>query len=97
MKRWLGRMARGRALHVAEYVSNHEQMVLLVAAGYGIAFGLESQFSLYRHPHVVVRPVEGEIDTMTFMVIPEGEVSSELAQFMQRVQMIGNSKKRRIT
>jgi DNA-binding transcriptional LysR family regulator len=92
MKRWLGRMARGRALNIAEHVSNHEQMVVLVAAGYGIAFGLESQFSLYRHPHVIVRPVEDETDTATFMAIPEGDISQELTQFIQRAQVIGDSK-----
>jgi DNA-binding transcriptional LysR family regulator len=92
MKRWLGRMARGRALHIAEYVSNHEQMVLLVAAGYGIAFGLETQSSLCRHSYVIIRPVEDEIDAVTFMTMPEGEVSQELARFMRRAQATSNSK-----
>jgi hypothetical protein len=67
-------------------------MLLLVAAGYGIAFGLETWFSLCQHPHVIIRPVEGEIEAVTFMVMLEGETSPDLANFMRRVQASGNLK-----
>jgi DNA-binding transcriptional LysR family regulator len=93
MKRCFGKMARGRALNIAEYVSNHEQMVLLVAAGYGIAFGLETQFSLHRHPNVIIRPIEDEVDTAIFMAIPEGDISQKLERFIQHAQTIGEAKR----
>ena len=38
------------AATVAEYVTGHEPMIMLVAAGYGIGIGLQSQTALYHHP-----------------------------------------------
>jgi hypothetical protein len=37
---------------IADYISGHEPMMLLVAAGYGVGFGLESQAALYNHPDI---------------------------------------------
>jgi DNA-binding transcriptional LysR family regulator len=53
VRRMLGKMMRARAPNMEEYyVSGCEQMLLLVAAGYGIAIGLEAQLSLYKYPDV---------------------------------------------
>jgi DNA-binding transcriptional LysR family regulator len=77
-------------LRIAEYVSGHEPMMMLAAAGYGIGVGLESQITLYSHPDVVVRPVADDIPAMaTFMVIPDKPPSDELSHFLTRVQQIG--------
>ncbi|MGP1664896.1 MAG: LysR family substrate-binding domain-containing protein, partial [Rhodanobacter sp.] len=75
---------------VAEYVSGHEPMMMLVAAGYGIGIGLESQIALYTHPDVVIRPIADEIpNTATFAVVSDQPGSSELTRFIQRAQRLG--------
>ena len=72
---------------VAEYVSGHEPMIMLVAAGYGIGLGLESQIALYSHPDVIIRPVADEVpNTATFIVVPERPVSRELERFIKRLE-----------
>ncbi|QNE50844.1 LysR family transcriptional regulator [Klebsiella michiganensis] len=77
---------------VAEYVSGHEMMIMLVAAGYGVGIGLKSQIALYSHPDVIIRPVADEVPNVaTFIVVPEKPVSSELERFMKRAQEIGGS------
>lgn len=40
---------------VAEYISAHVPMMMLVGAGYGTGIGLESQLAFYSHPNIVVR------------------------------------------
>lgn len=75
---------------VAEYVSGHEPMLMLVAAGYGIGIGLESQIALYNHPDVIIRPVVDEVpNAATFIVVPEKPASKELERFIKRAQEIG--------
>ncbi|HCF0987714.1 TPA: LysR family transcriptional regulator [Pseudomonas aeruginosa] len=78
--------------NVAEYVSGHEPMIMLVAAGYGIAICLDSQIALFNHPDVVVRPVAREVpDTSTFMVTAQKERSPELTRFIQRALIVGEA------
>lgn len=80
------------SLSVAEYVSGHELMIMLVAAGYGIGIGLESQIALYSHPDVIIRPVADEVpNTATFIVVPEKPASMELERFINRAQEVGRS------
>lgn len=75
---------------IGEYVSGHESMMMLAAAGYGIGVGLESQITLYSHPGVIVRPVADDAPTLaTFMVIPNKPLSDELIHFITCVQQIG--------
>jgi DNA-binding transcriptional LysR family regulator len=75
---------------IAEYVSGHEPMLLLAAAGYGIGVGLESQITLYSHPDVIVRPVADDVPALaTFMVVVDRPPSNELGHFVTRVQQIG--------
>jgi len=77
---------------IAEHVSGHEPMMMLVAAGYGIGIGLESQLSIYNHPDVIVRPVIDDIpDTATFIVVPDRPISAELERFIKRAQQIGEA------
>ncbi|WP_232471887.1 hypothetical protein [Pseudomonas aeruginosa] len=75
---------------IAEYVSGHEPMIMLVAAGYGIGIGLESQISLYSHPDVIIRSAANEIpDTATYIVTMENNNSVELKRFIDRALIVG--------
>ena len=76
---------------IAEYVSGHETMLMLAAAGYGIGVGLESQLAFYRHSDVIVRPVAGDVPaTATFLLTPDRPPSDELERFIRRVRQIGH-------
>ncbi|ERY35643.1 hypothetical protein Q067_02278 [Pseudomonas aeruginosa BL13] len=67
-------------------------MIMLVAAGYGIGIGLESQIALYSHPDVIIRQVVDEVpNTATFIVVPEKPASIELERFIKRAQEIGKT------
>jgi DNA-binding transcriptional LysR family regulator len=73
---------------IAEYVSGHEAMLMLAAAGYGIGIGLESQLALYRHPEVIVRSADDDAPgTATFLVFPDRPLSEELSHFLRRVRL----------
>lgn len=77
---------------VAEYVAGHEPMMMLVAAGYGIGIGMESQIDLYNHPDVIIRPAVDEVPNIgTFIVVPEKPVSVELDRFIKRALEIGKN------
>lgn len=76
---------------VAEYVSGHEPMMMLVAAGYGIGVGLASQITLYSHPDVIIRPVTDDVPSMpTFITRLDKPPSEELIRFFTRAQEIGD-------
>jgi DNA-binding transcriptional LysR family regulator len=75
---------------VAEYVSGHEPMLMLVAAGYGIGVGLESQIALHSHPDVIIRPVTDDVpSTTTYIVITDRPPPEELSRFIDRARQIG--------
>lgn len=77
-----------------DYVSGHEAMMMLVAAGYGIGIGLESQITLYSHPVVIIRPTTDNItNAATFIAIPDKPPSDELIRFITRAQHIGGLEK----
>lgn len=74
----------------AEYVSGHEPMMMLVAAGYGIGVGLASQITLYSHPDVIVRPVTDDVpSTATFITMFDKPHTEELSRFISRARQIG--------
>lgn len=75
---------------IAEYVSGHEPMVILVAAGYGIGIGLASQITLYSHPDVIIRPVTEDIPSVaTFITSLDQPRPEALCRFIERAQQIG--------
>jgi DNA-binding transcriptional LysR family regulator len=75
---------------IAEYVSGHEPMMMLVAAGYGIGVGLASQITLYSHPDVIIRPVTDDVpSTATFITMLDRPCSEELSRFILRARQIG--------
>lgn len=75
---------------IAEYISGHEPMMLLVAAGYGVGFGLESQAALYGHHDVVIRPLAEEIvSASTYIVTSELPHPPELQCSIERARKVG--------
>jgi DNA-binding transcriptional LysR family regulator len=75
---------------IAEYVSGHEAMLMLAAAGYGVGVGLASQIALTHYPGVIVRPVADAPATATFIVTPNRAASETLSHFVARVRQIGH-------
>lgn len=74
---------------VAEYVSGHESMLLLVAAGYGIGFAIESQVTLFGRTDVVARPVgDGFSYITTYIVRRNKPLSIQLERFIDRARRI---------
>lgn len=89
IKQWLNDKQLSPPI-VAEYVSSHEPMMMLVAAGYGIGIGLQSQLALYNYPDVVVRSIlDSNAFASTFIVTPSAHSSPSLERFMKRAQQIG--------
>lgn len=77
---------------VAEYVLGHESMMMLVGAGYGIGFGLETQAATYNYPNIIIRPVTDELVTArTFIVTNKARDSHELQRFIERARRIGGA------
>ena len=75
---------------IAEYISGHEPMMLLVAAGYGVGFGLESQAALYGHHDVVIRPLaEDIVSASTYIVTCDLPNPPELQRFIERARKVG--------
>ena len=75
---------------VAEYISGHEQMMVLVATGYGVGFRLESQAALYNHPDIVIRSATDELaSASTFMMTNDQPNLPELERFIEQTRRIG--------
>ncbi|MCW5706904.1 LysR family transcriptional regulator [Shinella sp.] len=90
IQRWL-RDSQQDALIVAQHVSSHEPMMMLVAAGYGIGIGLATQVNLFNHPDVISRPILDEgLEVTTFIAASsQRQVPQELERFTRRAQEIG--------
>ncbi|TRO24476.1 LysR family transcriptional regulator [Ectopseudomonas mendocina] len=89
IRRWFCEYALP-APSIAEYVSGHEPMMMLVAAGYGIGVGLESQITLYSHPDVIIRPTTDDVPSAaTFITMLDQPPSAELSRFFARAQQVG--------
>ncbi|WP_241240456.1 LysR family transcriptional regulator [Pseudomonas aeruginosa] len=83
------RHSRKRTPVIAEYVSGHESMMMLVAAGAGVGLGLESQALMYSRPDVVMRPLADDFAHVeTFLMYPNKSISNELVRFVERVRNI---------
>lgn len=92
IRRWL-QDSKHEMPVVAQHVSSHEPMMMLVAAGYGIGIGLASQIALYTHPDVIVRPLFDQALEVTTSIITsdERQTSPELERFMVRAREIGEA------
>ncbi|MCD9008072.1 LysR family transcriptional regulator [Luteimonas sp. XNQY3] len=89
VRRWIMTASSSASETVAEYVSGHEPMMMLVAAGYGIGIGLESQCALYTHPDVIVRQVSDDAPDMITFAVSAERPTPELARFVQRAKLVG--------
>ena len=79
---------------IADYISGHEQMLMLVATGCGVWFGLESQVTNYNFPDIIIRPVTEEIeDASTYLVTSGLPNPPELERFIKRARKIGGKAK----
>lgn len=75
---------------IAEHVSGHESMLMLIGAGYGVGFAIESQIAHFHRADVVVRPMEtGMPPVTTYLMRGTTEPSDQLAKFIERARRIG--------
>jgi DNA-binding transcriptional LysR family regulator len=75
---------------IAEHVSGHESMLMMIGAGYGVGFAIESQIAHFQRDDVVVRPMESGLPPVTTYVLRGvNEPSEPLAKFMERARRIG--------
>jgi len=75
---------------IAEHVSGHEAMLMLIGAGYGVGFAIESQIAHFQRADVVVRPMEtGLPPVTTYLMRGTTEPSDQLAKFIERARRIG--------
>lgn len=70
---------------VAEYVSNFDLMLTLVAAGYGLSFVNEAHMAPCRHPEVVSRSLAGRsLMLTTYLLRPDTDPPEQLSRFIGR-------------
>lgn len=75
---------------IAEHVSGHESMLMMIGAGYGVGFAIESQIAHFQRADVVVRPMEtGLPPVTTYLLRGANEPSEQLAKFIERARRIG--------
>lgn len=75
---------------VAEYVTTHDLMLALVAAGYGVGFSSTAHLASCRQPQVVVRPLADQSASLTtYLLRPAGEPTGPLMQFIERAERVG--------
>lgn len=75
---------------VAEYVTTHDLMLALVAAGYGVAFSSTAHLASCRQTQVVVRPLAHQSASLTtYLLRPAGEPTGPLMQFIERAERVG--------
>lgn len=79
-------------LNITDDISRYESMMMMVAAGYSIGIGLQSQITLYSHPDVIIRSTTDDIpSTATFIVTRSKPPSDELSRFITRAKLIGET------
>ncbi|MBN9408190.1 LysR family transcriptional regulator [Variovorax sp.] len=75
---------------IAEHVSGHESMLMLIGAGYGVGFAIESQMANFQRPDVVMRPMEtGMPPVTTYLMRGATPPSEQVAKFIERARRIG--------
>lgn len=67
-------------------------MMILVGAGRGIGFGLETQAATFNYPDIIIRPVTDKLVTArTFIVTNKVRNCLELQRFIVRAKRIGGT------
>lgn len=80
----------GCELKVAEQVASYDLMMALVAAGYGLGLTTQEQFSVWRYPDVLGRPLAGvPVLVTTYLLHSDRNISPQLREFIDRVRRKG--------
>lgn len=75
---------------VAEYVTTHDLMVALVAAGYGIGFSSAAHLPACRRGDVVARPLDCPMALLTTYLLRSAQkAEDELSGFIERASRVG--------
>lgn len=78
---------------VADHVSTLDLMLTLVAAGYGLGFGGESQIVACRNPDVITLPLAGRSPLLTtYLLRLDTEPSEQLGRFIDRASTVSKSR-----
>lgn len=78
---------------VAEYVSTHSLMLVLVAAGYSVGFSSAAHLEGCAQVDVVTRPLaEQGACLTTYLLRPEGEIMEPLRQFIDCAERVGRAR-----
>ena len=81
-----------KPVDVSDAISRYESMMMMVAAGYNIGVGLQSQITLYSHPDVIIRSMTDDIPRIaTFVVTRNKAPSDQLNRFISRAKNIGET------
>jgi len=74
---------------MAEYVTTHSLMLVLVAAGYGVGFSSAAHLEGCTQPDVVARPLaERDATLTTYLLRPQGDILEPLRQFIDRAERV---------
>ena len=75
---------------IAEHVSGHESMLMMIGAGLGIGFAIEAQIAHFQRPDVAVRPMEAGLPPVTTQLLRSGaQPSQQLERFIDRARRVG--------
>lgn len=75
---------------IAEHVSGHEAMLMMIGAGFGVGFAIDSQIAQFQRPDIVVRPMETGLPPVTTYLMRRQTAPSEpLARFIARALRVG--------
>lgn len=75
---------------IAEHVSGHESMLMMIGAGLGIGFAIESQIAQFQRPDVAVRPMEASLPPVTTNLLrSDAQPSQQLERFVERARRVG--------
>ena len=74
---------------MAEYVTTHSLMLVLVAAGYGVGFSSAAHLEGCTQAQVVARPLaERDATLTTYLLRPQGDILEPLRQFIDRAERV---------
>lgn len=75
---------------IAEHVSGHESMLMMIGAGLGIGFAIEAQIAHFQRLDVAVRPMEAGLPPVTTHLLRSGaQPSLQLQRFIDRARRVG--------
>lgn len=76
---------------VVEHVPGHESMLMLIGAGLGIGFAIDSQIAQFQRPDVAVRPMEAALPPLTTYLLHSAKPSPQLERFIERAHRVGGA------